>query len=56
MKHKAVTKIIVPFKIKNNFVEYITFNVLSQYQDIWPEVCFNKITRTPDLINQGVSL
>ena len=50
MKHKEV------FKIWNNFVVFIIFNILTQYQDRGREVSFNKITRTPDLIKQGVSL
>jgi hypothetical protein len=29
MKHKAFTKTIIVFKTKNNFVVYITFNILS---------------------------
>jgi hypothetical protein len=56
MKHKAIIKTNSAFKIKNNFVEYITFNILNQYQDRGREIPFNKITHTPDLIKQGVFL
>jgi hypothetical protein len=56
IKHKEVIKTSIAFKIKNNFVMYIIFNILSQYQDRGREVSFNKITRTPGLIKQGVYL
>jgi hypothetical protein len=61
MKHKAVIKTNIAFKIKNNFVEFITFNILNEYQDTGREVSgrevsFDKITRTPELIKQGVPL
>jgi len=44
MKHKAIIKTNIAFKIKNNFVESITFNILNQYQNRGREVPFNKIT------------
>jgi hypothetical protein len=56
MKHKAVIKTSIAFKIKNNFVMYIIFNTLSQHQDRGREVSFNKITCTLGLIKQGVYL
>ena len=46
----------IVFKIKNNFVEYITFNILNEYQDIGRDVSFNKTARTAELIKQGVPM